>query len=57
MADKKYTEEQVLDIIDEWHEAYADDEPTVEIYDMLGWTPKEYSRYVETGYIPGPDGD
>jgi hypothetical protein len=55
MSDKRYTEEQILDIIDEWHDAYGDDEPTVEIYDMLGWTPKEYSLYVETGYIPGPE--
>lgn len=55
MADIRYTPEEVDDIIDEFHEAYPDDKSNVEIYDMLGWTSKEYFRWVQTGEIPGPE--
>lgn len=57
MADRKLSEEEVDDIIEEFHEAYPNDESNVEIYDMLGWTSGEYFRWVQTGEIPDPDVD
>lgn len=43
-----YTEDEILDRIDEWHNGHSSEE----LYEYLGWTWDEYRDWVATGKQP-----
>lgn len=51
MARIKLTDDQVLDLTDQWHEGAGKGQ---ELYEYFGWTEPEYARWVETNRIPVP---
>lgn len=43
------TDEEVMDLIDKWHD---EGHTSMSLHEYLGWTWEQYKRYVEKGEIP-----
>jgi hypothetical protein len=53
MAMITLTEDQVDDLIDDWHRgARFEGDSERRLHEYLGWTWKQYTAYVERGEIP-----
>lgn len=48
------TQEELDEALEEWDEMYPDpdEEPTIDIFDYLGWSPKDFYEWQRTGIIP-----
>jgi len=48
------TQEELDVALEEWYELYpdSDEEPTIDIFDYLGWSLNEYYEWQCTGVIP-----